>query len=205
MMDANLVKLLSEIPDTTRLLLIIVAVVIVPAIINLVNSFINKRNVNQTSKDFTAALLDVKLLLTSVDSRLKDIANNNNEECTLKQVEVVFNGCINASVVELVKRTERIITINHIDNKVNTERNVTKFVRDIMNSSKAKLSAFKRNGMPISEFINDDWACDISNVILDYIYSDCNSNSSILTLKLFEVFEGISYTFNKDVSLCSLK
>ena len=204
-MDANLAKILSEIPDVTRLFLVIIAMVVVPAVANLVNSFLNKKAVNQTAKDFTTALLDVKLLLTSVDNRIKDIADNNNEECTLKQIEIAFNGCVSASVIELVKRTERIITINHIDNRANTERNVVRFVKDIMNSNKAKLSAFKRNSIPVSEFVRDEWVDDISSIILDYVYGDCNSNYSILNLKLFEAFEGISYTFNKDVSLLCIK
>ena len=77
-----------------------------------------------------------------------------------------------------------------------------------MNNNKAQLSAFKRHGIPVSDFVDDKWACELIDVIIDFIYknaTDKKYNYDILGIKLNETFEAFAYTFNKNVAQCKLK
>ena len=204
----EVVDLLSKTSDTPKFILILIAFVLVPQAVQLIISILNRKNVNHINKDYTAAMMNFQLLMEVVKSDIKAIKENNSEECTIKQIEVAFTGCVSNSIVELVKRTKNVIFLNSIEDRTRTTAKVVKLVKDVMNNNKAQLSAFKRHGIPVSDFVDDKWACELVDVIVDFIYknaTDKKYNYDVLGMKLNETFEAFAYTFNKNVAQCKLK
>lgn len=198
--SASIVKEILNIKEGWKFLISIFFIVVVPNIVNLINNILNRKNVSKLNKDYTDTLNNINTLVKVMDSRVKAIAEQNFDECSPKQIEVVFKGCATLAICELITKTKRLIEINHIDNRRQTEAKIKKFVKDTFNATKADLSSYKRKGVPASSYIDDVWITEVALVIIDYVYT-CTTryDDTILSLRLNETYTGIGYTFNKNV------